>query len=269
MVMVRANGWDFDCDIVGDGPDLIFVHGEIHGTEYWEHQIAEFSKDHRCLVYHRRGHGPTGAPGSGYSLESQRKDLEALIAHFDLSDPVMIAVAFGTTIVADYAIRHPRDVRGIVLVAWSELHEAKLYFDRWVTASERVAEILKSEGRDALVEYLRREGGHSIYMVIPLEPPLREPCIQMFARHPLEEYERGMLEFATSVPDLIAPFSALQVPVLGVCGALDPFPDKPEMLAEMPNFREVPPIPGASRFVQWEKPDEFNGIVRDFLSGVP
>ena len=70
----------------------------------------------------------------------------------------------------------------------------------------------------------------------------------------------------TSVPDLIKPFSAVAVPVLGVCGELDPFPDKPALLAGMPNFHEVPPIPGAGRFVQWEKPAEFNAILRDFLS---
>ena len=265
MTMVHANGWDFDCEIIGDGPDLVFVHGEIHGTEYWEHQIAEFSRDHRCFVYNRRGHSRTGAPGSGYSLDSQRNDLEALIAHFGIDRPVMVAVAFGTTIVADYAIRHPDDVRGLVLVAWSELHEAKLYFDRWVQASETVARILETEGREALVEYLRREGGRSIYMVIPLDSPIREKCIRMFANHPLEEYERGMLEFAKSVPDLIEPLCALEVPALGICGALDPFPDHPELLAAMPNFREAPPIEGASRFVQWEKPTEFNALLHAFL----
>lgn len=266
MTMVRANGWDFDCRITGEGPDLIFIHGEIHGTQYWEHQIAEFSNDHRCLVYHRRGHGLTGAPGGGYDLGNQRRDLEALVTHFNITDPVIAAVAFGTTIAADYAIKHPDDVRGIVLVAWSELHEANLYFDRWVKANEQVIQVLESEGREALVEYLRREGGRSLYLVIPLDSPIREACIQMFASHPLEEYAKGMLEFATSVPDLIVPFSALPIPVLGICGALDPFPDKPELLAEMVNFWEAPSIAEASRFVQWEKPATFNAIVREFLS---
>ena len=266
MTMVQANGWTFDCEIVGEGPDLVFIHGEIHGTEYWEHQIAEFSKDHRCLVYYRRGHARTGAPGGGYALENQTRDLEALIAHFNISRPVMVAVAFGTTIVADYAIRHPDGVRGIVLVAWSELHEAKLYLDRWRQASVTVARILESDGREALVEFLRREGGRSIYLVIPVDSPIREPCIQMFANHPPEEYRRGMLEFATSVPEMIEPFSELEVPALGICGDRDPFPDKPELLAAMRNFREAPPIAGASRFVQWEKPDAFNAVVREFLS---
>ena len=269
MSLVNANGWEFDCEIVGKGPDIVFVHGEIHGTEYWEHQIGEFALDHRCFVYHRRGHGRTGAPGGGYELENQRSDLEALIGHFDIVRPVIVAVAFGTAIAVDYTIRHPEQVRGVVMVAWSELHEAGKYFDRWAAANREVVRILKEQGRDALIDYLRREAGRSLYTVIPLDSPIREPCIQMFARHPAEEYERGMLEFAVSVPSLVEPFTRLDTPVWGVCGSLDPFPDQPDTLADMAGFRELPPIAGASRFVQWEKPDAFNAILREFLATYP
>jgi pimeloyl-ACP methyl ester carboxylesterase len=265
MTMIQANGWSFDCEITGVGPDIIFVHGEIHGMEYWEHQVEEFSKSHRCLTYNRRGHSSTGAPEYGYSLENQRRDLEALIEHFEIENPIIVAVAFGTTIAADYAIRHPNLVKGIVLVAWSELHDARKYFDRWVKASKQVVAILESKGKDGLVEFLRNEGGRTVYMVIPLESPIRESCIQMFANHPIEEYKQGMLEFATSVPNLIEPFLKLDLPVLGICGALDPFPDKPEILSGMPGFLEAPFVAGASRFVQWEKPEEFNNLMHNYL----
>ena len=265
MEKVKVNGWDFDCEITGQGRDLVFIHGEIHGTVYWQNQINEFSKDHRCFVYHRRGHAGTGAPNFGYSLENQRRDLEELIDHFGITDPIIIAVAFGTTIAVDYALNKPDKVRGIIMVAWSELHDARHYFDRRLQASELVVNIIKNEGREGLIKYLRKEGGRSLYMVIPLKSPIREECIQMFASHPLEEYERGMLEFATSVPDLTERFSKLQVPVLGICGELDPFPDNPAILKNMPNFREARPIAGAGRFVQWEKSEEFNYLVREFI----
>jgi pimeloyl-ACP methyl ester carboxylesterase len=82
---------------------------------------------------------------------------------------------------------------------------------------------------------------------------------------PLHEYRHGMLEFGSSVPDLVPAFRQLDLPVLGVCGANDPYPDKPEVLAGMKNFREAPSIPGAGRFVHWERPREFNAAVREFL----
>lgn len=265
MVSVRANGWDFQCEITGRGPDIVFIHGEIHGLDYWEHQIAEFSRDHRCFVYNRRGHAGTGAPAYGYSLENQTRDLEALIAHFDIRNPVLVAVAFGATIAANYAIRYPGEVSGIAMVAWSELHEASQYFERWVRASDTVVRILEEEGRDALIDYLMVEGGRSLYLVIPTDSPIRGKCVRLFAAHPVDEYRRGMLEFATSVPDLIAPFRELTIPVLGVCGELDPFPDKPEVLGGMIGFREAPRVPGACRFIQWERPVEFNRLLRDFV----
>jgi pimeloyl-ACP methyl ester carboxylesterase len=85
------------------------------------------------------------------------------------------------------------------------------------------------------------------------------------ASHPAEEYRRGMLEMAASVPRLIAHFSRLDIPVLGVCGADDPFPDEPQQLAAMKTFREAAPIPGGGRFVHWQQPQAFNRLLRDFI----
>ena len=49
----------------------------------------------------------------------------------------------------------------------------------------------------------------------------------------------------TAVPE----FRKLTIPVLGVCGDRDPYPDRPEVLRGMVGFREAPQIPGAARFV--------------------
>jgi pimeloyl-ACP methyl ester carboxylesterase len=262
---IQANGCDFYYELAGEGPDLVFIHGEIHGLEYWEHQIPDFARDHRCFAYNRRGHAKTGPTHYGYSLVNQTRDLAQLIDQFGMQRPVLIAVAFGTTIAASYAIQYPDRVGGVVLAAWSEMHDAMQYFQRWEKYNQRAADVLESRGRDALISLLREEGGKTIYRVIPVDSPLREKVIQMFASHPLEEYRHGMLEFGSSVPDLVPAFRRLDIPVLGVCGADDPYPDRPEVLAGMKHFREAPSIPGAARFVHWERPREFNAVVREFL----
>src|SRR5262249_39837506 len=179
--------------------------------------------------------------------------------------PVIIAVAFGTTIAASYAIQFPDRVKGMVLVAWSELHDSMQYFQRWKAYNEEATAILGSRGREAFIALLRQDAGRRIYRVIPRQEPIREKAIQMFASHPLEEFRRGMLEFGSSVPDLVPAFRKLEVPVLGLCGGDDPYPDRPEVLADMRNFREAPSITGAGRFVHWERPAEFNSVVRNFL----
>ena len=80
---------------------------------------------------------------------------------------------------------------------------------------------------------------------------------------------RSLREFGLSVPDLVPEFRKLTIPVLGVCGDRDPYPDQPEVLRGMANFREAPQISGAARFVHWEKPAEFNAVVRAFVRTLP
>lgn len=268
MPIINANGCDFYYEQTGEGQDLVFIHGEIHGMEYWEHQIAEFSRNYRCLAYNRRGHGRTGWTDYGFSLVNQTRDLEALFERLEVMRPIIISVAFGTTIAASYAIQNPDKVKGLVLGAWSELHDALQYFHRWAGYNARSAAVLEHEGRDALVELLRKEGGRSLYMVIPVESPVRDKVIRMMAAHPLGEYQRGMLEFGLSVPDLVPAFRELSVPVLGICGADDPYPDRPEVLHGMNSFCEAPRIAGAGRFAHWEEPARFNSAVKAFIGSL-
>lgn len=265
MSTVRVNGCNFRYQLEGKGPDIVFIHGEIHGMDYWEHQIAEFSRDFRCLAYDRRGHGGSEMAPYGFSVVNQTRDLLQLLDHFQIERPVIVALAFGTTVAANFAITHPERVRGLVLAAWGEIHDAMAYFSRWEEYGLRAADVLEKGGREALVSLLREEGGKTIFKVIPVVSPVREQAVQLLASHPVEEYRRGMLEMASSVPNLIPQLRTLDIPVLGVCGTEDPFPDQPELMSGMKSFREAAPIEGGGRFLQWERPQQFNRLVRQFV----
>jgi len=267
MPVVRVNGCDLHYEEQGEGPAIVFVHGEIHGAAYWRPQLEVFARDHRCIAYDRRGHAGSEAASFGYSVANQARDLECLLDALGIDEAVIVALAFGTTIAATFALDHPERVRGLLVAAWSEMHDAREYLTRWQTAGVRAADALERGGRDALVALLRAEGGRSMFRVIPPEgSPLREPAIQLLAAHPAELYRRGMLEMASSVPVLLPRLAALDIPVCGVCGTEDPFPDQPERLAGMKSFREAPPIVGGGRFAHWEQPEAFNRLLREFLS---
>lgn len=269
MATIRVNNCDFQYELSGAGRPIVFVHGEIHGMQYWEEQVAEFSRDHTCLIYNRRGHTGTEWTNYGFSLVNQARDLAGLIEALGLERPIIVALAFGTTIAAQYAIDHPEKVAGMVIGAWSELHDAPRYMEVWTAATKRVVPVLEHDGRHALIDLLRKEGGKSIYRVIPKEEgPFREKVIQMMASHPVQQYRQGMLELGNSVPNLAPRFSQLDIPVMGVCGQDDPYPDQPEMLKGMKNFHEAPSIPGAARYVNWQRPAEFNHAVRKFVETI-
>ncbi len=263
---VRVNGCDFNCRVEGDGPGIVFIHGEIHGLDYWAPQIEAFSDRYTCLAYDRRGHAGTGMTDYGFSVENQTVDLLGLVEHFGLEKPLLVALAFGTTIAANFAVNHPERVSGLALIAWGELYEARSYLERWQVAGRAAADALEAGGRDGLVAFLREHGGTRYFKVIPPEGhPFREPVIQLLANHPVAEYRTGMLEMAASVPDVIPRLETLDFPVMGINGTADPFIEDPARLAGVRNFRQVEPVEGAGRFLHWECPDIFNARLTDFF----
>lgn len=52
-------------------------------------------------------------------------------------------------------------------------------------------EVLKTQGREGLVQYILKEG-NKISPVLPYEPRLREMYARMFATRPAESYDKRM-----------------------------------------------------------------------------
>src|SRR5262245_19872660 len=98
MPIARVNNCDFHFEITGRGPDVIFIHGEDHSLELFEHQISFFSQRYRCIAYDRRGHGRSELTPYGYSLHNQTLDFASLLDHLQIRQPIIVAVAMATPI---------------------------------------------------------------------------------------------------------------------------------------------------------------------------
>jgi hypothetical protein len=65
---LEVNGVDIAyVDSGGDKPALVFVHGLSSYTAFWEHQVADLSRDHRVLALDLPGYGGSGRPDAPYS----------------------------------------------------------------------------------------------------------------------------------------------------------------------------------------------------------
>lgn len=273
MPSAVVNNCRIEYEMHGAGTPVVFIHGETHGIEMFEHQLPHFAKAHRCLAYYRRGHGKSELPAYGYSLWTQSLDLADLLDHLGIDRAVLVAVAMSTTVAATFAINSPRRVRALVLASWYELDGYPLLEERRKKHAVSFAElhlmmgrILESDGRNALEEFL--EAKHAeFFPIFPKDPDVRRKVVTMFASHPVGHYVKSA-EFYTSIPNLIAQMGALECPVLGICGDDDPSPDKPELLSHLANFRQEW-IKGARRFALMEQPLEFNRKLDAFLGSLP
>lgn len=270
MPIAKVNGCDIYFESDGNGPDVVFIHGEDHGIEMFEHQIAHLQRDYRCIAYYRRGHGKSELSPYGYSLHSQLLDLAGLLDHLEIRAAVIVSVAMATTIATSYALAHPERVRGLVLASWYELDGYPLMEKRrqakhpmtFAQLHMKMFELVRDHGRQGLIDHLEREGD-AFLPILPRDPDVRGRVIRMMSSHAPEHYIKAA-EFYTSMPHLTPRLQEVACPILGICGDDDPSPDKPELVAGAKNFKEVW-IPGARRFSLLEAPQPFNSALTDFL----
>ena len=271
MPIAHVNNCDLYYEVKGDGPDVVFIHGEDHGIEMLEDQVAHLSPHYRCITYYRRGHGRSQLTPYGYSLRNQTLDLAMLLERIAVERAVVLGVAMATTIAASYALEYPRRVRALVLASWHELDGYPLMEERRrqkhrMTFAElhmKQFEVARQGGQHGLSDRMQREGDAWL-PILPTTPAARERVIRMMSSHPPEHYAKAC-EFYTSMPNLVPRLKEIACPVLGICGEDDPSPDQPDLLAGLANFEQVW-IPGARRFTMIEAPSAFNAALAGFLA---
>jgi len=99
----------------GAGAPLVLLHAGSGNSALWTHQMAAFAAaGFRCIAYDRRGHGRTEVdPRSEPVAASQ--DLNLLVQELGLDAVHLVGTAAGGIVAFDFALSHPRRVKGLVV----------------------------------------------------------------------------------------------------------------------------------------------------------
>jgi len=80
----------------GSGSPIVLIHGWPLSGRSWENQVpALVEAGHRVVTYDRRGFGNSSQPWNGYDYDTFASDLDALLAHLDLSDVTLVGFSMG------------------------------------------------------------------------------------------------------------------------------------------------------------------------------
>ena len=102
----------------GSGPPFVMVHGFGGHTYSFRHQIAEFSRDHRCIAIDLMGFGYSGRPvEADYSLESQADLVLHTLDALDVGSFVLAGHSLGGEVAMRVAAKAPERVEKLILVA--------------------------------------------------------------------------------------------------------------------------------------------------------
>jgi pimeloyl-ACP methyl ester carboxylesterase len=98
----------------------VLVHGMLTDSlaSYYFTLAPSFAQSGiNVLMYDLRGHGRSERPDSGYTLDYNLNDLDALLDRLDVTGPVhLVGNSYGGTVAFSYAVRRPERVASLSVI---------------------------------------------------------------------------------------------------------------------------------------------------------
>lgn len=114
---VLKSGLKIHYQAVGQGPDLVMIHGLTGNLAVWHLKIIPMLWDRfRILTYDLRGHGYSDMPPSGYTPDQMAEDLLQLLDALGMESPMLVGHSFGGDIALNFAYRYPARVKAVVAI---------------------------------------------------------------------------------------------------------------------------------------------------------
>lgn len=102
---------------MGEGPDLVLVHGLAASRAFWFlHYAVPLSAHFRITLFDLRGHGYSSMPASGYEAARAADDIEGLLDHLGIASCVLVGHSYGGGVAMEFAGRHPQRVSKLVVL---------------------------------------------------------------------------------------------------------------------------------------------------------
>jgi pimeloyl-ACP methyl ester carboxylesterase len=249
-VTVRAGDIDFDVADTGSGdPAIVLIHGLACDATAWEPQVADLSRDHRCVVVNLRGRGATPATPP-YEVGQQAADVAAILDTLGVTGAIVVGHSLGGIVTLVLNDARPDLVGGTVYVD-SPLRSGGFDASGFATAVRQAG---NTSPAAPLVE--------SFWGEVTTDP-IREQVRTMMLGCP-HEVVAGMVDNQMSAERMLELVRAADTkPMMAI------WPDKPigepAWLRDVTLFLRQEPVPGTGHFLQLEEPAITNALLRSFV----
>jgi pimeloyl-ACP methyl ester carboxylesterase len=266
---INANGAELSYVSQGSGAAVVFVHGAVVDSHYWEPQRQAFAKQYRFITYSQRYHGTGSWPDEGklYSAETHVADLAALINGLKLGPVHLVGLSYGGAVAALLATKEPQLLRTLTLAEpalfalLADSPEGKAALDEWTQGAAPMLATLKGGDNVAATKQLiALVTGDSVENFDKLPPGLRQGLLDNARTLPLL--------FAAPLPTITCDaLAAVKVPTLVVRGERTPrfFTATNAVVSKCIGGSKAVTITKASHAMSYDNPAEFNEVVMGFI----
>lgn len=263
---VKLNVYDSGVSRSYDSPTtLVFLHGYPGQLSNWKYQVPYFEEKLRVIAYDQRGFGESDKPHR-VSFDDYVSDLAALLEKLGVNsgDAVLVGHSFGGMVAQLFA--RDREVKGLVLIG--SLTKIRVDFTDYIiqyTPSFIWKPLFFT--RNFLTDRLYPQLYFSPSTPIKVWEEFAEDNVDYLQRLPAHVY-RYHKYFADYNAEKW--LSKVKAPALVVVGENDKIapPQESEKISRLMPNAELKVIEAAGHMVLYEKPEELNSIIDEFLAKI-
>lgn len=255
MAQVTVNGTNLAYRDEGSGdPAFVFIHGWACDRTFWDPQIEDLKRDHRCIAIDLRGRGESPAVGPFDSFTAAG-DVAALIRTLGIAPAIVVGHSLGGLIALILNDQHGELVAGVV-TGDSPIEQNGPR--RWPTTVGALREAGNMDPVQGFIE--------TFFIETTPEDLAANVRATMLTCDP--NVAAGMLDRGDDVADILPTLirAADKKPFMAFW-AEKPLGD-PNLLRDLTMFVRQEPIAGSGHFFQLEQPAVTNALLRAFVDDV-
>jgi 3-oxoadipate enol-lactonase len=245
-------------EVKGHGPALVLIHGGQMDRRMWDDHFDSLAEKYRVIRYDIRGFGLSKAPSRAYSHVD---DLDFVLRQSNVKNPILIGLSLGAAISIDYALVHPENVRGLVLVC-----PGLGGFPFQDRANDLRAVV--DAARDDEIARATQLWLENPYMSVAMEQARLRPRLEQLARENVRAWINNPLLLRKLNPSSAERLKEIKRPTFIIGGERDVSDIQKiieKLSSEIAGAKKVI-IPGAGHIVPMETPKVFREHLLSFLA---
>jgi pimeloyl-ACP methyl ester carboxylesterase len=251
LTSAKLDNFELYFEVHGDGPAVVFAHGAGGTHMSWWQQVPVLSQKYKCITIDHRTFGYSRDVKGGPGRRAFVPDLKGLLDQLGVQKVALVGQSMGGTTVLGFASAYPDRVSALIMSDTTGGYSNPEMAELRRTLSPQGASIDRAFAPD----FSKREPARAFLY--------REISSLTLAANPAPATPAGSPAASTD----IGPVLTKRIPVLFIVGEQDqiiPPPIIEAMHKKMPGSQLVK-VPGAGHSVYFEKPDDYNKIVMEFL----
>ncbi|HEV8082096.1 MAG TPA: alpha/beta hydrolase [Chitinophagaceae bacterium] len=120
----NVNGLKMYYEVYGNGKPIVLLHGSFMTIPLnWSHIIPMLAGNRKVIVAEMQGHGRTRDIAREFSYENMADDVSGLLKHLKIDSADILGYSMGGGIAFQVAVRHPEQVRRLVVLSGTYAHD--------------------------------------------------------------------------------------------------------------------------------------------------